>query len=666
MPPIAGASPLPFRGCVGFVALIPVDIHLDKAYATAAMPDSCGGHDHDILLEEILGHSLAGHWDWDMRSGRVFLSPALKAMLGWEAPDDETVFDACQAKIYEQDLPGVLEASRAHRESGGAVPFHCEFRYLRGEGAVAWLMCSGRVVAWDAQGQPVRMIGSVCDITDRKRIEQTLTESEALLNEVGSMAAIGGGEFDVDTGEVRWTRELFRIHDLPEGTPIDVAAALRFFDPPERVTLEAAMERCATLGEPYDLELPFTSATGRRLWTRVMAHAVREEGRIVKVRGSFQDITAMKALRDAVATKQKMEALGQLAAGIAHDFNNLLGSVFGFVDLAANSTGDQAVASYLASALDTIDRARGLTGQLLTFAKGGAPVRKIQTLAPCVEKAAKFALSGSHVAWRCHAPRDLWLCEFDATQVGQAIDNIVRNAMQAMPHGGAVEIAMENASVLDGNRTNLAPGNYVKITVRDQGVGMTRAVLQRAFDPFFSTKAAGQGLGLAIAYSIVSHHGGCMEAESEPGQGSVFRIFIPAAVADAAVEDDRSPEIHQGTGLFLVMDDEKSLRKALQLTLELFGYEVALAEHGDEALACVARERDRITGMLFDLTVPGGLGAKEIIGKVRETGAKAPVLVMSGYSDDPVLSDPQRYGFTASICKPFTLSELAALLNAHL
>jgi signal transduction histidine kinase/CheY-like chemotaxis protein len=587
-------------------------------------------------------------------------------MLGWDAPDEETSFQACQAKILEEDLPGVLESSRAHRESGGAVPFRCEFRYLRGEGDIAWLICSGRVVAWDAQGQPVRMIGSVCDVTDRKRIEQTLTESEALLNEVGSMAAIGGGEFDVATGEVRWTRELYRIHDMPEGTPIDVAEALRFFDLPERAALEAAMERCATLGEPYDLELPFTSATGRRLWTRVMAHAAWEQGRIVKVRGAFQDITAMKALRDTVATKQKMEALGQLAAGIAHDFNNLLGGVFGFLDLAANSTGDKTVASYLASALNTIDRARGLTGQLLTFAKGGTPVRKVQPLAPCVEKAARFALSGSHVASRCHAPRDLWLCEFDATQIGQAIDNIVRNAMQAMPDGGTVEIAAENIRVFERDRTDLAPGNYIKITVTDHGVGMTQAVLQRVFDPFFSTKAAGQGLGLAIAYSIVSHHGGRIEAESEPGKGSVFRILLPAAVGGAAVEDDETPEIHHGSGLFLVMDDEKSLRKALRLTLELFGYEVALAAHGEEALACVARERDRLTGMLFDLTVPGGLGAKEIIGKVKETGTKAPVFVMSGYSDDPVLADPQRYGFTAGICKPFTLSELAVLLNTHL
>lgn len=630
------------------------------------MPDSCGGHDDKLLLKEVLEHSLAGHWDWDMRSGGVFLSPALKAMLGWEVPDDETSVHACQAKIHQEDLPGLRDAFRAHLESGGEDPLLCEFRYLRGEGAVAWLIGSGRVVAWGAQGQPVRMIGSVRDLTGQKRIEQTLSESEELLNEVGSMAAIGGGEFEVATGKVRWTRELYRMHDIPEGTPIDVANALRFFDCPERATLEAAMKRCATHGESYDLELPFTSAMGRRLWTRVMAHAVWDQGRIVKVRGSFQDITAMKALRDAVATKQKMEAIGQLAAGLAHDFNNLLGGVFGLVDLAANTTQDKKVASHLANALDTIDRARGLTGQLLTFAKGGAPVRKAQPLAPCVEKAVRFALSGSNVACRCHAPRNLWPCEFDATQISQAIDNIVRNAMEAMPDGGTVEIATENASAGDRDRANLGPGNYLKITVKDHGVGMPKAVLQRVFDPFFSTKSVGHGLGLAVAYSIVSQHGGCIEAESEPGLGSVFRVYLPAAAADAAVEGDPSPETHRGSGLFLVMDDEKSLRRALQLTLELFGYEVALAQHGDEALACVAREGDRITGMILDLTVPGGLGATEIIGEIKELGAMAPVFVMSGYSDDPVLSDPQRYGFTASICKPFSLSELAAVLNAHL
>ena len=248
------------------------------------------------------------------------------------------------------------------------------------------------------------------------------------------------------------------------------------------------------------------------------------------------DLTAHKRaeahrikLENRLQQMQKLESLGVLAGGIAHDFNNLLSGIFGYTDLAQSESSEELVRTYLSKALTSIERARALTQQLITFAKGGAPERKPGSLFPFIREAAQFALSGSAIPCRIDAPPSLWTCDFDKNQLGQVIDNIIINARQAMPSGGSITVTAENVSLEGSNAAGLGSGNYVRISITDTGTGIPPEVLPRIFDPFFTTKKAGNGLGLATSYSIVRRHGGGITVESKRGCGSTFHVFLPAA-----------------------------------------------------------------------------------------------------------------------------------------
>ena len=317
-----------------------------------------------------------------------------------------------------------------------------------------------------------------------------------------------------------------------------------------------------------------------------------------------------------------------------------------------------------------MDRARALTQQLLTFGKGGAPIKKVENLFPDVRKIIEFALSGSSVSSRFQIQENLWPCNFDKSQLGQLVDNLTINAFQSMPGGGTIEVAAHNVLLTAGEHLSLAAGKYVKLSIKDQGTGIPKELLSRIFDPYYTTKPSGHGLGLAICYSIASRHGGGLEVESEPGKGSTFHLYLPASPAETVAGiAGKSAESHTGNGTFVVMDDEKVLREIIKLMLESFGYTVVLKANGEDAVNFFMTESKadrKIAGMLFDLTIPGGMGGKEAIEEIRKTASNVPVFVTSGYSEDPVMAEPKKYGFTASIAKPFSMKELADMLEKHI
>ena len=368
---------------------------------------------------------------------------------------------------------------------------------------------------------------------------------------------------------------------------------------------------------------------------------------------------------------QNLESLGVLAGGIAHDFNNLMSGIFGNIDLAKSETAAGSKrGEYLSAALESIDRARGLTRQLLTFAKGGAPERKVEPLGPLLQETAQFALSGSRVSCVCSILGDLWPVAFDRCQMAQVIDNIVINAQQAMPFGGTIEITAQNAH-LDGTAyATLPEGRYVKVSIRDHGIGIPHELLPRIFDPFFTTKEKGHGLGLATCYSIVKQHDGHIDVDSEPGKGSTFHIYLPASSGAVAVAPNMpAAQQFKGCGRILIMDDDKTVRRAIAEMLKMLGFSVMEASNGSEALqqyqAGIQSGRP-FTAVIADLTIPGGMGGVEMVDKFRKTGATTPVFVTSGYANDSAMAHPEKYGFTASLRKPCTMSELAALLETHL
>lgn len=383
--------------------------------------------------------------------------------------------------------------------------------------------------------------------------------------------------------------------------------------------------------------------------------------------GFFTDVTERKRAEEALQKSQKLESLGVLAGGIAHDFNNLLVGIFANIDMArSHAKIDKEVKEYLNEAIKVFSRTKDLTRQLLTFAKGGKPVQKTGALGSLLTETVHFTLSGSHVSCRFDIADDLWLCNFDENQIAQVIQNIILNAQEAMPMGGTISIQARNAILNPGEFPSVGQGRFVIVSIQDTGVGIPKEILPRIFDPFFTTKQKGSGLGLATAYSIISKHEGYIDVASEVSKGTTFKILLPASSGDSLLREGMLNGAHRGTGKILIMDDEDFIRDVLSKMLEAMGYTVASASNGKEALQMFFEARDSsqpFKAAIFDLTVPGGMGGKEAIAELRRKDSSTVVIVSSGYSEDPVMSNPSAFGFTDSISKPYKESDVAASFN---
>jgi two-component system, cell cycle sensor histidine kinase and response regulator CckA len=392
--------------------------------------------------------------------------------------------------------------------------------------------------------------------------------------------------------------------------------------------------------------------------------------------GMLEDITARKQaeatlsqLSSSLERAARLESLGVLAGGIAHDFNNLLGSLFGHVDLARAHVAEGTAREHLDAAIEAFECAKALTARLLAFAKGGAPVRKHGSLSECVERSAAFALTASNVTLELELEPDLWSVEFDEHQLAQAFGNILTNAQQAMSNGGVLRVAARNIESFTAPAPELSPGRYVKLSFVDDGPGLSPSILGRIFEPFFSTKPGGSGIGLAAAYAILRKHDGLLEAESSPGKGAAFYAWIPAGEVVSAPSARPQPPRKAGKGLVLVMDDDDMVRRVASNMLSHLGYEVIAASDGVEAVEqarSLLGDGKQLRAALLDLTVRSGQGGRETVAPLRTLVPDLAIIASSGYSDDPVMADPERFGFSASLQKPFRISELAELMARFL
>jgi signal transduction histidine kinase/CheY-like chemotaxis protein len=365
---------------------------------------------------------------------------------------------------------------------------------------------------------------------------------------------------------------------------------------------------------------------------------------------------------------QKLEAIGTLAGGIAHDFNNLLQGVFGYISL-AKLTADKREKSIAAleQAEKALHQAVSLTTQLLTFSKGGAPLKKVLALRPVIENAAKFALSGSRSYFQLGADDDLWPTEADEGQIGRVIQNIVLNADQAMPEGGKVEITARNVQVPG---TDLPPGlrngRYVEIAIRDSGIGIPEQYLTKIFDPYFTSKDRGSGLGLATSYSIIKNHGGWIEVKSSLGKGSTFLIYLPAVAEQKEEKMSVSEVAPSRSGKVLIMDDEPVVLNVVGELVRALGHEVEFAEHGTVAIEKYSQARASgkpFDVVILDLTIRGGMGGAETVRKLLEIDPEVKAVVSSGYSDADVVSKYREYGFSAFLKKPYKVDDLQDVLT---
>jgi len=382
------------------------------------------------------------------------------------------------------------------------------------------------------------------------------------------------------------------------------------------------------------------------------------------------DITEKRRMENEITKSEKLDSVGTLAGGIAHDFNNLLTGIMGNVGVVKlQKYLNHKSFEMLEETEKAIFRAKDLTSQLLTFSKGGSPVKQTASLGEIIRESAKFVLSGSNVKYEFNIPDDLWSVDVDVGQFNQVINNILINAKQAILEYGIITVTCQNVPYGEESFQNLNAfnykGNFVRMSITDTGAGIPEEHLDKIFDPYFTTKEKGIGLGLASAYSIVDSHGGMIMVESTPGEGTTFQICIPAS--DKVPEKHGiSDEILKGSGRILLMDDEEIVRESVSSMLEGLGYEVDMAVDGAEAIEKYKEAKDSgisYDAVIMDLTVPGGMGGKEAIVKHKEIDPEVKAIVSSGYSQDPVMAHYEDYGFCGVLSKPYRLEELSRVIH---
>lgn len=366
---------------------------------------------------------------------------------------------------------------------------------------------------------------------------------------------------------------------------------------------------------------------------------------------------------------QKLEAIGTLAGGIAHDFNNMLGVISGNASFALSDTppGTE-LYDVISDIQEAVRQAQSLTQQLLTFAKGGAPVKKASDLNQIIKETAEFILRGENSRCEFMLPDDLWITEVDPGQLNQTIGNLVINANQSMPEGGVIQIKTENTDIDSESGVPLPPGRYVKITITDQGIGIPQRHISKIFDPYFSTKQKGHGLGLATTYSIIKKHGGHVTVESQIEKSTTFTIYLPATLKQVEKEKKMEKICHEGQGNVLIMDDEEPILKMSSRLLNKMGYKTTLVSNGWQAVETYKKalaKNERFEIVILDLTIPGGMGGKQTMAELLKLDPTVKAIVSSGYSNDPVMANYKAYGFSDILPKPYGKNHLAEIFMRH-
>ena len=512
----------------------------------------------------------------------------------------------------------------------------------------------------------VETVGSISiDITEKTCTEELLRESEERYRNLVELST-NAIYIAIDGKYVFSNRAGVRLLGASAPEEIVGREVLDFIHPEFR---DAERERVRTL-----LEDGVTPLAKEERYIRLDCAVVDVD--VAAIPFTFQDrpaililahdITERKKLEEELEKNERFESIGLLAGGIAHDFNNLLSAILGNISLSKLLTPEDAETYHLlAEAENASLRARDLTRQLLTFARGGAPVKKSATVGELVKETCAFALRGSNVGCIFDIPGDLSTVEVDAGQISQVVQNLVMNADQAMPEGGTITVVCEDVAG-DGLPLQLSGERYVRIAIRDTGHGIQADHLKRIFDPYFTTKQKGSGLGLTTAFSIIKKHDGCIVAESELGKGSVFQIYLPASDAPAGPPAAAAPAPFLGKGKVLFMDDEEAVRFLAGRTLRRMGFEVEFAKDGVQAISLYSAAQAAgapFCAVVMDLTIPGGMGGREAVQRLRELDPDLKAFVSSGYSDDPVMANPMSYGFCGVIPKPFLYEEMVAALQ---
>ncbi|MBN1797879.1 MAG: response regulator [Spirochaetales bacterium] len=380
-----------------------------------------------------------------------------------------------------------------------------------------------------------------------------------------------------------------------------------------------------------------------------------------------EEIKRKTQLQHMESEKTKLESIGLLASGIAHDFNNFLTAIMGNISIAKTRIPQQnELFTILNDAEKASLQAKSLTGQFLTFATGGSPIKKLEAVQGIIRETCTFILRGSNIRCEYNLPDDLWNTEIDKDKICEVIDNIVLNSMQAMPEGGIITVNAENVTITKKHPKQYQPGRYVHISIKDTGSGIPEVIKHHIFNPYFTTKKQGSGLGLSVSYSIIKKHQGYLDFESEQGVGTTFHIYLKASLKQLQSTKSIAKEEKHGHGCVLLMDDEEGIRKTTSLMLHNLGYTTLVAKDGDEAIKLYSdsfKNNNNCKIAILDLTIRGGISGERVLKTLLAINPGVTAIVSSGYSNNDILSEYRKHGFKGILKKPYTINELSQVLE---
>ncbi len=486
------------------------------------------------------------------------------------------------------------------------------------------------------------------------------------------VAQLGFWEQDIARDIIHRSPEWARMLGYePEEIESNLQSWIDLVHPDDQETINQEIEAHEKHGKPsFRVEHRMLAKDGTWRWILNWGRIVEwgEDGQPRRALGFHLDITDRKQAETALARSEKLATIGTLAGGIAHDFNNLLTVIHGNLHLGRTAANMQAAARHLEKADKAVARSRELTDRLLTFARGGQPRLEAVDLEQVLLEARDLVLSGARIVLSTEGPAGLPPVAGDSGQLLQVFQNLLLNARQFMPFGGEIRCTLEEFEVLPDDEGGLEPGIYLSVRLADQGPGIPEGDEGRIFDPFFTTRPEGKGLGLATAASIIRDHHGelAVDQEKEPGEGAVFQILLPVAGEDLLERQSRERAPRARGGRVLVVDDDEMVLEVLVESVWEAGFTPVGAHDGAEAVEMyreALREDKPFTAVLMDLTIPGGMGGKEAAARILEQDPQARVVVVSGYSDDPVMARHREFGFRASLAKPFTFADVQRVLQ---
>ncbi|MEK6652154.1 MAG: PAS domain S-box protein [Nitrospirota bacterium] len=604
---------------------------------------------------DLVDNALVGVYKTNLKGDILFVNEALSSMLEFESPDDMKKANAVARYKDPKQREAFIEKLN---ETKMVNSFEAELLTKTGK---------SRHVLLSAVLDGDILSGMIMDISDRKLSEEAIKESEEKCRML--IENIQDGVFIIQDAKIKFSNEAFAKmigYTAEEVIGIDIQKLIA----PEDLdmVLDRYQQRLAGKDVPKEYEFLMRHKDGvTRVIVNMLVGLVDYQGKTASM-GTVKDVTEHKLMEEELQKAQKLESLGILAGGIAHDFNNILTAITGNISLAK---------MYAQPGLEVFDiltevekaslRAKNLTTQLLTFSKGGIPVKRLSSITKLIKDSCGFAISGSKVKCEISTPDDLCPVEIDKGQISQVIHHMIINAQQAMPEGGIIKVKAENITADAEHPLPLKDGKYLKISIKDHGIGIQEEHLAKIFDPYFTTKQEGSGLGLASAYSIVKKHDGHITAESKLGEGTTFYIYLPASEKKIPIVKDTgiSPAV-RGKGKVLVMDDDDIVRLVVGRMLGQCGYEAEFAEDGEGAIELYKKAKESgapFDAVIIDLIIPAGMGGKEAIKKLIEIDPAIRAIVSSGYSDDPVMSNFKEYGFKDAMAKPYEIADLRQMLH---